>query len=412
MPPVRDIRAVPTLFLIVFVDLVGFGLVIPLLPFYAVRFAASSQEVTALVAVYSLVQLVTAPLWGRLSDRVGRRPVLLASLAASALAYLWLGSATGLWMLFAARAFAGACAGNIAAAQAYIADVTGPEERARGMGLIGAAFGLGFMIGPAIGGALAGTDPLTADLETPAWVAAGLSLLSLLGVAVLLRESLPADRRDPAPSRGRIGAVMGVLRRPVLSRLIVIFFLVILAVAGMQSVFAIWAMPQFGWGPRQVGYVFAYLGLISAILQGGLIGRLTRRFGEERLLLCGLTLIAGGLLALPFAHDMPILAPALTGLALGMGLMQPSLNSLISRQAGEEEQGEVMGVTQSVGSLSRVLGPFAAGFSFAALGRDSPYFLGVVLVVIPLFLALKLPRLGARRLAEAAPFGRESGPAR
>ena len=412
MPPVGDIRAVPTLFLIVFVDLVGFGLVIPLLPFYAVRFAASPQEVTALVAIYSLVQLVTAPLWGRLSDRVGRRPVLLASLAASALAYLWLGSATRLWMLFAARAFAGACAGNIAAAQAYIADVTRPEERARGMGLIGAAFGLGFMIGPALGGLLAGTDPLTADLETPAWVAAGLSFLALLGVVLLLPESLPAGRRDRTSSRGRVGAVVDVLRRPILSRLILIFFLVILAVAGMQSVFAIWAMPQFGWGPRQVGYVFAYLGLISAILQGGLIGRLTRRFGEERLLLCGLALIAAGLLALPFAHDMLILAPALTALALGMGLMQPSLNSLISRQAAEREQGEVMGVSQSVGSLSRVLGPFAAGFSFAALGRDSPYFFGVLLVVIPLLLAFKLPRVGATRLAEATPLGRESGPAR
>ena len=166
----------PTLFLIVFVDLVGFGLVIPLLPFYAVRFAASPQQVTLLLAIYSLMQLFTAPLWGRLSDRVGRRPVLMVSMAASVLAYLWIGSATALWMLFAARAFAGACAGNIAAAQAYIADITKPEERAKGMGLIGAAFGLGFIIGPALGGLLAGNDPATADVETPAWVAAGLSL--------------------------------------------------------------------------------------------------------------------------------------------------------------------------------------------------------------------------------------------
>jgi len=157
----------PVLFLIVFIDLVGFGLVIPLLPFYAERFGASPQEVTILVAVYSLGSMLTAPLWGRLSDRIGRRPVLMASMIASALAYLWLGFASSLWMLFAARAIAGACAGNISAAQAYIADVTTPENRARGMGMIGAAFGLGFIIGPALGGAVAGSDMAHADLRTP-----------------------------------------------------------------------------------------------------------------------------------------------------------------------------------------------------------------------------------------------------
>jgi DHA1 family tetracycline resistance protein-like MFS transporter len=408
----RDIRAVPTLFLIVFVDLVGFGLVIPLLPFYAVRFTASPQEVTALLAVYSLAQLVTAPLWGRLSDRVGRRPVLLVSLIASALAYLWLGGATALWMVFAARAFAGACAGNIAAAQAYIADVTGPEERARGMGLIGAAFGLGFIIGPALGGLIAGNDPATADVATPAWIAAGLSLLALCGVLLLLPESLPAGARDQTAARSRLGAVMGVLHRPVLSRLILVFFLVILAFAGMESTFALWAMGEFGWGPRQVGYVFAYVGVLSAVLQGGLIGRLARRFGEERLLLCGLALIGVGLLVMTLAHNVAVLVVAVTGLALGMGLTQPSLNSLISRRAGGEEQGEVMGVSQSVASLSRVLGPFAAGFCFAAFGRNAAFLWGAMLVASALLLALKLPRLAAARPVEAAgPLGRESGPA-
>ncbi|MBV8091522.1 MAG: MFS transporter, partial [Alphaproteobacteria bacterium] len=281
------------------------------------------------------------------------------------------------------------------------------------MGLIGAAFGLGFMIGPAIGGLLAGNDPLTADLETPAWVAAGLSFLALLGVALLLKESLPAERRGAAPMRGRFDAAWEVLQRPVLSRLILIFFLAILAVAGMQSVFAIWAMPQLGWGPGPVGYVFAFVGLISAVLQGGLIGRLAKRFGEERLLSCGLTLIAAGLLSLPFARDVQILAPVLTGLALGMGLMQPSLNSLISRQAGGDEQGEVMGVSQSAASLSRVLGPFAAGFCFAAFGRNSPYLAGAVLTGIALLLALKLSRgIGRMQSAQAEPLGREGGPVR
>ena len=159
------------LFLIVLVDLIGFGLVIPLLPFYAVQFHASPQEVTVLMAVFSLMSMLTAPIWGRLSDRVGRRPVLMVSMGAAALAYLWMGFANALWMLFAARAFAGACAGNIAAAQAYIADVTPPEKRARGMGMIGAAFGLGFIIGPALGGVVAGHDLATADLRTPGLIA-------------------------------------------------------------------------------------------------------------------------------------------------------------------------------------------------------------------------------------------------
>ena len=403
----------PTLFLIVFIDLVGFGLVIPLLPFYAVRFGASPQEVTLLLAVYSLMQLFAAPLWGRLSDRVGRRPVLMISMAASVLAYLWIGSATAVWMLFAARALAGACAGNIAAAQAYIADITTPEERAKGMGLIGAAFGLGFIIGPALGGLLAGNDPATADIETPAWVAAGLSFLALWGVILLLPESLPADLRGMlGGSRSRLKAIWNVLGRPVLSRLILIFFLVILAFAGMESTFALWAIEQFSWGPGQVGYVFAYVGVLSAILQGGLIGRLARRFGEERLLLCGLALIGTGLLAMLFAHSIARLAFAVSALALGMGLTQPSLNSLISRRAGREEQGEVMGVSQSVGSLSRVLGPFAAGFSFAALGRSWAFWWGAALVVAALLLALKMPRLAVARATKAATLGGEGGPVR
>ena len=397
----------PTLFLIVFIDLVGFGLVIPLLPFYALRFGAPPQEVTLLLAIYSLMQLFAAPLWGRLSDRVGRRPVLMISMATSVLAYLWIGSATAVWMLFAARALAGACAGNIAAAQAYIADITKPEERAKGMGLIGAAFGLGFIIGPALGGLLAGNNPATADIETPAWVAAGLSFLALWGVILFLPESLPADLRGMhGGSRSRLKAIWNVLGRPVLSRLILIFFLVILAFAGMESTFALWAIEEFGWGPGQVGYVFAYVGVLSAILQGGLIGRLARRFGEERLLLCGLALIGTGLLAMLFAHSIPRLAFAVSALALGMGPTQPSLNSLISRRAGREEQGEVLGVSQSVGSLSRVLGPAAAGFLFAQFGRNAAFFWGGVLVFGALLLSLILVRaLAAAKLAEAKTMG-------
>ena len=381
----------PVLFLIVFVDLVGFGLVIPLLPFYAERYSATPEQVTTLLAVFSLMQMLASPLWGRLSDRIGRRPVLMVSLAASALSYVWLGFADALWMLFVARAFSGACAGNIAAAQAYIADVTPPEKRARGMGMIGAAFGLGFIIGPAVGGIVAGNDPATADLRTPGLIAAGLSVVALLGVIFLLKESLSAPA-DDAPRRSRIALLVEALGRPVLSRLLVIFFLVTIAFAGMESTFAMWAMRQFGWGPEQVGYVFTFVGVLSAVMQGGLIGPLTRRFGEERLMTAGLVLIGLGLLLLPFARSVPALGVATAALALGMGAMQPSLNSLISRRAGKDEQGGVLGVAQSVGSLSRVLGPVVAGSLFAGLGRSSPFFWGALLVALSLFAAARLPR--------------------
>jgi DHA1 family tetracycline resistance protein-like MFS transporter len=341
-------RFMPILFLIVFVDLVGFGLVIPLLPFYAERFGASPLQMTLLFATYSLMAMLAAPLWGRLSDRVGRRPVLMASMAAASLAYLWLAFADTLWMLFAARAVAGVCAGNIAAAQAYVADVTTPEGRARGMGMIGAAFGFGFIIGPVLGGILAGDDLATADLQTPALMAGGLSLAA--------------------------------------------FFLVILAFSALETTFAWWAIAQFGWGPRPNGFVFFYVGLLSALIQGVLIGPLTRRFGEERLMLCGLVLIAVGFLMLPLARNLEILVLAMTALALGIGLTQPSVQSLISRHAAAERQGEVLGLSQSVGALSRVLGPLAAGALFEAAGRNSPFLWGAVLVAGALLVGWRLPR--------------------
>src|SRR5207248_5815764 len=231
----------------------------------------------------------------------------------------------------------------------------------------------------------------TADLQAPGLIAAGLSFAAFLGVVLFLPESLPTAV-GARQSRSRVAVLQSVLRRPMLARLFAVFFLVILAFAGMESTFAMWAMRQFGWGPAQIGYVFTYVGLLSAVMQGGLIGPLTRRFGEEWLMQSGFALIALGLLLLPFAGTLPPLITAVTGLAVGMGLMQPSLNSLISRRAGAEEQGEVLGVTQSVGSLSRVLGPIIAGALFEAFGRNSPFLWGALLVGGALLLSWRLPR--------------------
>ncbi len=381
----------PVLFAVIVIDLIGFGLVIPLLPFYGEHFSASPLVVTLLMSTYSLFQLFAAPLWGGLSDRHGRRPILLVSLAGGVVGYLWLGIADALWMLFAARALQGVCAGNIAAAQAYVADVTTPENRAKGMGMIGAAFGIGFIIGPALGGALAGSNPTAPDVVAPAFFAAALSASAFCAALIFLKESL-SPVLCGVERRNRREAVMRALRRPTLRPLLLIFFVVGCAFAGMETTFALWASRQFGWGAAQVGYVLTYIGICSAVMQGGLIGRLTRRFGEERLLAAGICSLGLGLLAIPISGSIAALVIATCLLAFGMGMIQPSVNSLISRRAVSDEQGEVMGVTQSFGSLARILGPFFAGVLFVGIGPSAPYFAGAALMSGVLVLALRSMR--------------------
>ncbi|HEX3499868.1 MAG TPA: MFS transporter [Stellaceae bacterium] len=379
----------PILFAIVVTDLIGFGIVIPLLPFYGEHFGASPLVVTLLMATYSLFQLFGAPFWGRLSDRHGRRPILLVSLAGSVAGYLWLGAADALWMLFAARALQGACAGNIAAAQAYVADVTTPENRAKGMGMIGAAFGIGFIIGPALGGALAGSDPAAPDVAAGAFLGAGLSALAFLGTLLFLKESLPESLRGTRRD-GRLVAMSRVLRRPALRFLLILFFAIVFAFAGMEATFALWAMRQFGWGAAQVGYLMTYVGICSALMQGVLIGRLAKRFGEERLLVAGIAAITLGLAAIPLSSGLALLIVASGLLAIGMGMTQPAINSLISRRAAASEQGEVMGVAQSFGSLARIVGPAFAGLLFSGFGRNAPYYAGAALMTLIFVVALRL----------------------
>jgi MFS transporter, DHA1 family, tetracycline resistance protein len=386
--------------LVVFTDLVGFGVVIPLLPFYGQHFGASPLTVTMLLATFSGLQLIAAPLWGRLSDRVGRRPIVLISTATSVIAYAWLASADALWMLFAARALQGISAGNISVAQAYIADVTKPENRAKGMGMMGAALGLGFIVGPAIGGQLAGGDPTALTVALPAYAAAGFSALALVLAAILLKESLPAARRAEAARNrpGRIAQIRDAFARPNLRLLMILFFTTTFAFAGMETTFALWAYARFDWGPRQVGELFAMVGIVLVLIQGGLIGRLTQRFGEARMLLTGTITIGLGL-ALLAAAMMPLVGiAACCLLALGMGMAQPSTSSLISREASATEQGSVLGVNQSVGSLARLLGPAVAGTAFTYGGPSAPYIVGAALMVMSSWLATRVLR--RRRAAD------------
>ena len=385
----------PILFLIVLIDLIGFGIIIPLLPFYAEHFDADPDVVALLMATYSFTQFLAAPLWGRMSDRVGRRPVLIASLAGAVVSYVWLGFADSLWALFAARAMGGLMAGNISAAFAYVADVTTRADRARGMGRIGAAFGLGFIIGPAVGGLLAGPDPATANYQLPALAAAGLSLAAFILALALLRESLsPAVRARLAgqPAERGLAPFADVLRRARMGLLIGLTFLVTFVFAGMEATFAMWSERQFGWGPEHNGYLFAFVGLLGTTVQGGLVGRLARRFGEARLIVQGAVALTVGLVLVPFAETVLILLVAMVFLVYGFSVSTPSLNSLISLQVGEDEQGKVLGVTRSVSTLARVIGPAWAGFLFSTLGRNGPYFGGAVVMIGVLILGLRVLR--------------------
>ena len=398
------------LFLIVFIDLVGFGTMMPLLPYYASAYGSSPAGIALLFAMYSIGQFLFSPVWGRFSDRYGRKPILLISLAGAVLGYVALGLATSLPVLFAARLFSGVMAGNISTAMAYVADVTKPENRAKGMGMIGAAFGLGFVLGPAIGGAFAGDNPSAADFAIPSFIAAGLSGVAFLGVVFGVRESLPIAARAELlanPRRGRIAVLRTAAANPRLKRLVLALFLVTTAMALMETSISIWIKSSFGWGPRRVGFTFAFIGIVMAGIQGGGIGRLTRRFGEGRILLAGAALLTVGLVALPFSPVVAVMLVAATVLAVGYGLSQPVLNSLISKESALIGAGLVMGVSQSASSLARIAGPLLSGAGFAAGGLSAPFLIGGGLMLPVLYLATGFLRaVPARTAAGSEASGR------
>jgi MFS family permease len=387
------------LFLTVFLDLLGFGMVLPLLPYYAESYGANAFAVGALLSVYSVMQLIFSPIWGRMSDRVGRRPLILMSLLGSAIGLVAFGLANTLVLLFLARAFSGVTSATISIAQAYIADSTTPENRAKGMGIIGAAFGLGFVFGPALGGGLAHYGH-----GVPAFVAAGLALANFAFALVKLPESLPIERRGEVVARGfslkRLTTASSV---PGLGVLMVIYFFTIFAFATMEATFPLLTLAHFGFNEVQNGYVFAYIGVLVVILQGGLVGRLAKRFGEKALVTVGALMLAVGLALLPVAPTLGVLLVVLVPMAVGNGLTNPSLTSLISRTAATSSQGEVLGVGQSLASLGRVLGPLWGGFAFQYLGTNVSYYIAgaIMLALMPLSLTIRAPEDAPTASSEA-----------
>lgn len=369
------------LFLIVFLDMVGFGLVIPLLPFYVQRVGEGPEVITAVLGLYSLAQFFAAPVWGRISDRFGRKPVLAVTSVGFALSFVALAEADTLWLLVVSRVFGGLMAGNTAAAQAYVSDTTTPANRAKGMGMIGAAFGLGFVFGPAIGGILGGNDPATADYAAPAYAAAALSFIAAMGAMVFLKESLPPEMRAaPARDRGYLHLDI-VAARPVLLMLIACGFLVICGWAQFETVFGLWANAVLQYGPRQVGFLLTFMGIVSAVIQAGAMGAATRRFGERRIVLAALLMMAAGYLVLAQTDGMLLLGGATLLLAAGSAFFTPTLSSLISKQAGAQDQGVVLGAYQSATALARFVGPAISGTVYVGLGLAAPFVLAAALIV-------------------------------
>ena len=375
--------ALGIVFLTVFLDLVGFGIVLPLLPFYATELGASPFAVGLIIASYSAMQFLFAPIWGSLSDRYGRRPLLLVGLFGSAASYLVFGLARSLEVLLLSRVIAGIMGANIPVAQAYIADSTTIERRARGMGLIGAAFGLGFIFGPAIGG---GLSPW--GYGVPGFVAAGLSLTAATAAWRWLPESLTPENRVRDGQRilsavtGRARAATRVLTRKRLRDPIGVFFLGTMGFAGFTTIFPLFLENPLGLTAVHAGGMFALVGMVSAGVQGGLIGPMVERYGERVNAALGGTVLSAGVIAMGLGQSILATILSLLAVGVGWGLLAPSLQSLVSRRAMANEQGEVLGVNQSASALARVIGPVAAGWAYGALGSGLGFVAGGLLIAV------------------------------
>jgi DHA1 family tetracycline resistance protein-like MFS transporter len=384
--------------LIVLLDLLGFSIVMPLLAPFADQYGFAAWQIGLLFAAFPLCQLIAGPILGRLSDRHGRRPLLIYSQAGTALSFLILGLSRHYWVMLLARMLDGASGGNILVARAYIADVTKPEDRARGMGLIGMAFGLGFVLGPLLGGLILQV-PVHDDwrLRLPFLVAAGFSTVAWVLVLTRLPESVPSGVpvREAARSLSRRGLV-DVATMPGVRRLVSIEFLAVLAFACFEGTFALFLLRRFHWDAQSSAFAFAGLGLVSAIVQGGLIRRLVPRFGEGRLILCGLGFVALGFAILALLSSGKQLASGLLCLGVGQGLASPSVSGLLSRTTPPDEQGSVFGVLSSAQTLARLISYAGANALFGLISPTAPYWTAIGVTALALVLATRISTDSAR----------------
>ena len=370
------------IFLTVFIDLIGFGIVMPLLPLYGQEFGANGWMIGMIVASYSVMQFIFAPAWGGWSDRIGRRPVLLISNAGSALSYVFFGIAstmkgdTALWLLLGSRIFAGICGANLSVASAYMADVSPPDKRSKSMGLIGMAVGLGFIFGPALGS----VSVRYFGLPGPGWVAGAICGANFILACFILGESLqPSDK--PRASRVRMKQFSHVLGQPVVGFLVILFFLATFCFAAFEVTVGLLLKKRFDYDAAQLGWYLTYCGVVSAVVQGGMIGPLVKRLGEPKLIAISLVLFAVALIWIPYVSGTAGLLGSLAVLAIASGINRPPLFGLISKMTSNEEQGSTLGVAQSSGSLARIIAPVFAA-SIYDVRFDLPY---IICAAISLF---------------------------
>ncbi|MCE9645031.1 MAG: MFS transporter [Chloroflexi bacterium] len=378
-----------SIILVVFIDLLGFSLILPLLPYYAKTFNASQTTTGLLIASYALMQLIGAPILGRLSDRFGRRPVLLLSIFGTFLGFLLLGFANSLWMLFASRILDGLTGGNLSVAQAYISDVTDEKSRSRGLGMIGAAFGLGFIIGPVTGGLLSQWG-----YAVPAFAAAAISFINLVLIYAWLPESLTDEKRSQMTEKRpavTLKALWVAFQRPFTGSILITRFFFGLAFAIFQTIFSLYALAKFNLTARDTGFVLTYVGVLSVIVQGFLVGRLTTRFREDLLITFSAVLMGISLLGWALAPSLIWLYIIMTPTALSGGLLNTLLSSTLTKAVAPQEIGGILGLSAAVESSTRIIAPLLGGLLLQQIGTWAPGMFGAVLMTgISIFIFRKI----------------------
>ncbi len=397
-----DKKPLVIIFFTVFIYLLGFGIIIPIIPILSLQMGASALQIGLLLSVYSLMQFIFSPFWGSLSDKYGRRPILLICLFGEIFAYLLFAQARSIEMLFAARLLSGFFGASISTASAYISDITPPHERSKGMALIGTAFGLGFLFGPAIGGVLTiwaellSTDPYFQTSFSSYWVSA-LCLITFIFALKYLKETKKDQKKESpdlkktAPVKlTRLAQIIKYFKIPTVGPLIFVFFLSSLAMSAMEATLVLYTKEKFDWGIKEVSFGFAYIGVMIVFTQGYLVRKLIPKLGERQVLRTGLILMSMGLLGIAIAQSVLVLALTQTLLAIGIGLVNPSILGAISLLTDSSEQGAAMGTTQGMAALGRIIGPAIGGLLFGSLAIAAPFILSGAMTMIALFVVITI----------------------